>query len=124
MLGELDGSHSLTLHLSTENQAAPASLAERRWLGRFAHAGPSSRCVNIELDPATLLQAILATGALREVRDEHPVAVLGSPIGPRLGRNVMEWFTRTTSIGGTSIPNWVLVLIAVIIIWLIYRFLF
>jgi hypothetical protein len=35
----------------------------------------------------------------------------------------MEWFTRTTSIGGTSIPNWVLVLIAVIIIWLIYRFL-
>ena len=36
----------------------------------------------------------------------------------------MEWFTRTTSIGGTSIPNWVLVLIAVIVIWLIYRFLF
>ena len=36
----------------------------------------------------------------------------------------MEWFTRTTSVGGIQIHNWVLVLIAVIIIWLIYRFLF
>jgi hypothetical protein len=40
------------------------------------------------------------------------------------GRKVMEWFTRTTSVAGIQIHNWVLVLIAVIIIWLIYRFLF
>ena len=36
----------------------------------------------------------------------------------------MEWFTRTTSVAGIQIHNWVLVLIAVIIIWLIYRFFF
>jgi hypothetical protein len=34
----------------------------------------------------------------------------------------MEWFSRTTSIAGTQIPNWVLVLGAIIVIWLIYRF--
>jgi hypothetical protein len=34
----------------------------------------------------------------------------------------MEWFTRTTSIAGTQIPNWALVLVAIIVIWIIYRF--
>jgi hypothetical protein len=33
----------------------------------------------------------------------------------------MEWFSRKTSIAGTEIPNWVLVLAAVIVIWIIYR---
>jgi hypothetical protein len=33
----------------------------------------------------------------------------------------MEWFSRTTSIAGTAIPNWVLVLGALIVIWIIYR---
>ena len=33
----------------------------------------------------------------------------------------MEWFKQTTSIGGTQIPNWVLVVGAIIIIWIIYR---
>jgi hypothetical protein len=34
----------------------------------------------------------------------------------------MEWFRQTTSIAGTQIPNWVLVLGAIIVIWIIYRF--
>jgi hypothetical protein len=33
----------------------------------------------------------------------------------------MEWFSRTTSVAGIQIPNWVLVLGAIIIVWLIYR---
>jgi hypothetical protein len=33
----------------------------------------------------------------------------------------MEWFSQKTSIAGTQVPNWVLVLGAVIIIWIIYR---
>ena len=41
---------------------------------------------------------------------------------PNLGRKVMEWFSRKTSIAGTEIPNWLLVVGAIIIIWLIYRF--
>ena len=32
----------------------------------------------------------------------------------------MEWFSRTTSIAGVQIPNWVLVVVAMIVIWLIY----
>jgi hypothetical protein len=34
----------------------------------------------------------------------------------------MEWFSRKTSIAGTEIPNWVLILGVLIIIWIIYRF--
>ena|SRR3974377_459544 len=30
----------------------------------------------------------------------------------------MEWFSRTTSVAGIQIPNWVLVLGAIIIVWL------
>jgi hypothetical protein len=33
----------------------------------------------------------------------------------------MEWFSRTTSMAGTAIPNWVLALAAVVVIWIIYR---
>ena len=39
-----------------------------------------------------------------------------------LGRNAMEWFTGKTSIAGNPISNWVLVLAAVVVIWLIYSF--
>jgi hypothetical protein len=34
----------------------------------------------------------------------------------------MEWFSRKTSIAGIQIPNWMVVLGAVIVIWLIYTF--
>jgi hypothetical protein len=33
----------------------------------------------------------------------------------------MQWFSRKTSIAGTEIPNWVLVVVAIVVIWLIYR---
>jgi hypothetical protein len=39
-----------------------------------------------------------------------------------MGMKVMEWFSRETSIAGIQIPNWVVVLGAVIAIWLIYTF--
>jgi len=34
----------------------------------------------------------------------------------------MEWFSRKTSIAGTQIHNWVLVLAALTAIWIIYSF--
>jgi len=34
----------------------------------------------------------------------------------------MEWFSRKISIAGVQIPNWVIVLGAIIVIWLIYTF--
>jgi hypothetical protein len=33
----------------------------------------------------------------------------------------MEWFTRKTSIAGVQIPNWMIVLGAVIVVLLIYN---
>ena len=33
----------------------------------------------------------------------------------------MEWFTRKTSIAGVQISNWIVVLAAVVVIWIIYR---
>jgi hypothetical protein len=34
----------------------------------------------------------------------------------------MEWLKRTTSIAGNEIPNWVIVLGAIIVVWIIYKF--
>ena len=33
----------------------------------------------------------------------------------------MEWLSRKTSIAGIEISNWMLILIAIVVIWLIYR---
>jgi hypothetical protein len=36
---------------------------------------------------------------------------------------MLEWFSRTTSISGVQISNyWMLVLAAVVVIWIVYRF--
>ena len=37
------------------------------------------------------------------------------------GAKVVEWIKQTTSIAGTQVPNWALVLGAIIVIWIIYR---
>jgi hypothetical protein len=37
------------------------------------------------------------------------------------GRKAMEWFSQKTSIAGIQIPNWVIVLGAVIVVLLIYN---
>ena len=34
----------------------------------------------------------------------------------------MEWFSRKTSIAGTQISNWILVLAAFVVIYVIYAF--
>jgi len=34
----------------------------------------------------------------------------------------MEWFSRKTSIAGSQISNWILVLVALVVIWIIYSF--
>jgi hypothetical protein len=34
----------------------------------------------------------------------------------------MEWLSRKTSIAGTQISNWVLVLGALVVIWIIYSY--
>ncbi len=34
----------------------------------------------------------------------------------------MEWFTRTTSVAGVQVPNWILVVVALVVIWIIYSY--
>jgi len=34
----------------------------------------------------------------------------------------MEWFSQKTSIAGIQISNWILVLVAIIVIYIIYSF--
>ena len=34
----------------------------------------------------------------------------------------MEWFSQKTSIAGIQISNWMLVIVAVVAIWIIYKF--
>ena len=38
------------------------------------------------------------------------------------GRKAMNWFSRTTSIAGFQISNWILVIVGVVVIWIIYNF--
>jgi hypothetical protein len=32
----------------------------------------------------------------------------------------MNWFSRTTSIVGMQVSNWILVIVAVVVLWIIY----
>jgi hypothetical protein len=34
----------------------------------------------------------------------------------------MEWFSRKTSIAGIQVPNWILVVVVIVVIWIIYSF--
>ena len=34
----------------------------------------------------------------------------------------MEWFSRKTSIAGIEVPNWILVVVVIVAIWIIYSF--
>jgi hypothetical protein len=34
----------------------------------------------------------------------------------------MNWFSRTTSIAGIQVSNWILVIVAVVVLWIIYSF--
>jgi hypothetical protein len=59
-------------------------------------------------------------------RDRLKVEISGIVLwggGPSVEECAMEWFfIGKTSIGGSQISNWVLVLVAVVVIWVIYAF--
>lgn len=57
----------------------------------------------------------------REV-DRHAVRLVFGEPAFKSGRQVMEWFSRKTSIAGVQVPNWMIVLGAIIVILIIYSF--
>ena len=58
---------------------------------------------------------------LRDTKRSGP-SVGALPSEPLLeaGRKVMEWFSGRTSIAGVQLPNWLVVLGAIVLILLIY----
>lgn len=56
--------------------------------------------------------------------DELPKAaiIMRPPTDGHYERKAMEWFSRKTSIAGVQIPNWILVVAALVVIWIIYTF--
>ena len=69
-------------------------------------------------------QSALAAGCSPRLRGRWPGAsAIGCQFGAaRFGGKAMEWFSRNTSIAGFQVPNWGLVLGAIIVILLIYQF--
>jgi drug/metabolite transporter (DMT)-like permease len=78
-----------------------------------------------------------SSGSLAKLAAIPPGLVLGQQLGRRspagliliidirkrwpIRRKTMNWFRRTASIAGIQVPNyWMLVLVAVIVIWIIY----
>jgi hypothetical protein len=54
---------------------------------------------------------------------QRPGSVGGRPSeGGLPGRKAMEWFSRKTLIAGTQLSNWILVVAALVVIWIIYSF--
>ncbi len=60
-------------------------------------------------------------GPRRATRPKAAI-VTRPPSDGHYGRKAMEWFSRKTSIVGVQIPNWILVVVAVVVIWIIYTF--
>jgi hypothetical protein len=59
---------------------------------------------------------------LKETADSGGIGISFVVRRSILGRKAMGWFSGKTAIGGSQISNWVLVLLAVVVIWVIYAF--
>jgi hypothetical protein len=57
----------------------------------------------------------------RSYRPILPAFAIIVPEGGPSGSRAMEWFKRKTSIAGYEIPNWIIVLGAIIIVLLIFQ---
>jgi hypothetical protein len=57
----------------------------------------------------------------RSYRPILPAFAIIVPEGGPSGSKAMEWFKRKTSIAGYEIPNWIIVLGAIIIVLLIFQ---
>ena len=71
------------------------------------------------LRPVPQAEAVAANP--REVDRHRPRLVLGEPAF-KSRRKIMEWFSRKTSVAGVQVPNWMVVLGAIIVILIIYSF--
>ena len=67
--------------------------------------------------------ALLAgTPRRRPARTDFDETLHNTLMRPFLGRKAMNWFSRTTSIAGIQVSNWILVIVGAVVIWIIYSF--
>jgi hypothetical protein len=90
-------------------------------MGRIG-PGATARCLVATTSGLWVGEVITRCASLKAEKPQRAIA--GAQQIVAAWRKIMEWFTRKTSIAGTEISNWVLVLGAIIIIWLIYRLIF
>jgi Type III restriction enzyme, res subunit len=96
----------LETRLFGEPQWRDAGAARCPCRGRYWMPTRSARIRLLEPDYACVTQAFY-----------QKVSQNDAAVGGRL----MEWFSRTTSIAGTQVPNWAIVLGVIIIILIIYN---
>jgi len=62
------------------------------------------------------------TERLWEIGDIVGVSWEAAQVRRSIWEKAMEWFSRKTSIAGIQLSNWILVLVALAVIWVIYSF--
>ena len=104
---------------------------------RSAHARSSPRCGRHQPNSGAVLPLMPAERAVRRTRatianeyrrrDARGASAAGARRVKRgrqlrrpMERKVMNWFSRTTSIAGMQVSNWILVIMAVVVLWIIY----
>jgi hypothetical protein len=83
-------------------------------LGRDRRLTPAGFFFSLRL-PTTITEAALENWW-------YSLEAWPAECGSLSARNAMEWFGGKTWIAGIQISNWILVLAALVVIWLIYSF--
>ena len=90
---------------------------------QMAHRMPRVR--NRQLETVELVasfQTVELVASFQSDALSKAAIITRPPTDGHYGRKAMEWFSRKTSIAGVQIPNWILVVAAVVVIWIIYTF--
>jgi hypothetical protein len=104
------------------SSVADAKLAEKKAWRRYAEARDDNWREALA-EWAEARDALLAgTPRRRPARTDFDESLHNTLMRPFLGRKAMNWFSRTTSIAGIQVSNWILVIVGAVVIWIIYSF--
>jgi hypothetical protein len=75
----------------------------------------------IQLGPLSAARIIFGRHLLSLIMKQLPLSSTRRRALGSMGRKaMMEWFYRKTSIAGVQISNWILAIVAVVVLWIIY----
>ena len=74
-----------------------------------------------QLGPLSAARIIFGRHLLSLIMKQLPLSSTRRRALGSMGREaMMEWFYRKTSIAGVQISNWILAIVAVVVLWIIY----